>query len=100
MTMTDRAVARRGGPGGPWLLGLRPKPRGGFASRMLLGAIPPEDNRWGRPPPDILLNSVWDGAPMGSGAEPQRGSEGGALSYIRAAPRGLGRSPNSLRTGT
>ncbi len=41
-------------------MGLRPKPRGGFAARMVLGA----------PPPDLLLNwfgaepqRVWGGAP-------------------------------------
>ncbi len=36
---TGNAVARRGA-GGPRRLGLCPKPRGGFAARMLLGAPP------------------------------------------------------------
>ncbi len=30
------------GGGGPWRLGLRPKHRGGFAARSLLGAPPPD----------------------------------------------------------
>ncbi len=45
-----------GGAGEPRRLGLRSKPRGGFAARMLLGAPRP---RWGFPPPNPLLNGVW-----------------------------------------
>ncbi len=60
-------------------MGLRPRPRGGFAARMLLGA----------PPPDRLLNGVWGGAPEGVCGRSSRPS------YILAAkpPRGLGRAP-------
>ncbi len=65
-------------------MGLCPKPRGDYAARMLLGA-PPPDTRWGRPPPDPLLNGVRGGAPTGSGTEPQRVSGGGAPNYILAA---------------
>ncbi len=39
---SNRAVARRGGPGGPWLLGLRPKPRGGFAARANYWGLRPQ----------------------------------------------------------
>ncbi len=59
-------------------VGAPPKPRVGFAARILLGA----------PSPDALLNGV--------GVEPQRGSGGRAPSYILAAmpPLGLGQNPN------
>ncbi len=88
-----RAVARRGAegtapvgappqtPGRPpqercW--GLRPRPPLGLRPR----------HRWGLPPPDLLLNGVWGGAPAVVW--------GRAPSYILAKPPwGLGRSPNS-----
>ncbi len=48
-------------------MGLRPKPWGGFAARVLLR--PPwrlrPTPRWGLPPPDSLLNGVWGGAQAG-----------------------------------
>ncbi len=74
------------GAGGPRRLGLRPKPRDGFAARMLLGA--PPHPPLGAPAPAPLPNGVWGGA--------SAGVWGGAPSYILAAkpPRGLGRSPN------
>ncbi len=78
-------------------MGLRPKSRGDFAARMLLGTRPqtpagaPPQTPAGAPPQTPL------GLPFsrGSRAQPKRGSGGGAPSYILAAnpPRGLGRSP-------
>ncbi len=74
---------------------------GGFAARAKLGAPPPVP-RWGSAPAPVhervwgrSPSGVWGGAPAGFGAEPQRGSEGGAPSNDLAAkpPRGLGRSP-------
>ncbi len=65
--------------GGPRRLGIRPKPRGGFAARMLLGAPPPDPRQIPllapapRPPDERGLgrspNGVWGRAPTGSGAE-------------------------------
>ncbi len=51
--------------GGPRRLGLRPKPQGGFATRMLLGA--PPQTPLGAAAPNPLLNSRSD--PERSGAE-------------------------------
>ncbi len=70
-------------------MGLRPKSRGGFAARMLLGAVPP-DPRWGSAPNPVQEGVCGREPPAGSGAEPHRGSGGGAPSNILAAtPTGV-----------
>ncbi len=61
--------SQEGGAGDPWRLGLRHKPRGGFASRANLLALPP----------------------AGYGAEPQRG-------LGRSPSGGLGAEPPVVRS--
>ncbi len=76
--------------GGGRRLGLRPKPRGGFAPSMVLGAPRP---RWGAPAPRKHPERGLGGAPAGVW--------GGTPRYVLAAEPplglglwGLGRSPN------
>ncbi len=74
-------------------MGLRPKPRGGFAARANLGAPPqtpvgappqtplgaPPQTPQGAPPPHPLVNEVWGGALAGVyGRSPQLRSCGEA----------------------
>ncbi len=80
-----QGLCQEGVPGAA-ALGAPPQTLGGFAARILLGALPP-DPRWGLPPPDPrlgsapdptrgsrpltrLLKGVWGGVPTGSGAAP------------------------------
>ncbi len=64
----------------------RPKPRGRFVAKMLLGS-PPPDPRCGLPPLDPLLNGVCGGAPTGVCGEAALVSGGAQLhTSVEAAP--------------
>ncbi len=88
---TGNAVARRGG--GETRGRLRPKPRGIFPSRMLMGA-PPPDTRWdsaltpiGASPQTPFSMGSGGGTSGGLGPSPQQPSFGEAAPGFGAEPQ-------------